>query len=86
MPTDLGSVSFKFGELPTVSWGSVWAAWSSSEYGIGRFSIGVPVSSPSAQQFHIQMELRQWRWKLTGVGLPNSVRNQFGHELAKKFP
>jgi Protein of unknown function (DUF2939) len=86
VPTDFGSVSFKFGELPTVSWGSVWAAWLSSDYGIGRFSIGVPVSSPSAQQFRIQMELRQWRWKLTGVGLPGSVRNQFGHELAKKFP
>jgi len=86
VPTDFGNVSFNVGELPSVALGSVWAAWLSSEYGIGRFSIGVPVSSLSAQQFRIQMELRQWRWKLTGVGLPDSVRNQFGHELAKKFP
>ena len=25
-------------------------------------------------------------WKLTGVGLPDSVRNQFGEDMAKKFP
>ena len=86
VPTDFGNVSFKVGELPSVALGSVWAAWLSSDYGIGRFSIGVPVSSPSAQQFRIRMELLQWRWKLTGVGLPDSLRNQFGQELAKKFP
>jgi hypothetical protein len=86
VPTDFGNVSFKVGELPSVALGSVWAAWSSSDYGFGRFSIGVPVSSPSAEQFRIRMELLQWRWKLTGVGLPDSLRNQFGQELAKKFP
>jgi hypothetical protein len=86
VPTDFGNVSFNVGELPSVALGSVWAAWLSSDYGIGRFSIGVPVSSPSAEQFRIRMELLQWRWKLTGVGLPDSLRNQFGQELAKKFP
>jgi len=74
------------GELPTLSLASVWAAWLSAEYGIGRFSIGVPVSASSAEQFRIRMELLQWRWKLTGVELPESVRNQFAKELAKKFP
>ena len=73
VPTDFGNVSFNVGELPSVALGSVWAAWLSSDYGIGRFSIGVPVSSPSAEQFRIRMELLQWRWKLTGVGLPELV-------------
>jgi hypothetical protein len=86
VPTDFGNVSFRTGELPTLSLGSVWATWLSSEYGVGRFSVGVPVSSPSAQQFRIRMELLQWRWKLTGIELPDAVQNQFGQELAKKFP
>jgi hypothetical protein len=32
------------------------------------------------------MEITQWRWKLTGVDLPEKVNDLFAQELAKKYP
>jgi len=86
VPTDMGNISFNIGKVPSLSLGSVVAAWLSAEYGIGQFSIGVPVSAQSADQFRIRMELLQWRWKVTGLDLPENLRDRVARELAKKFP
>jgi hypothetical protein len=32
------------------------------------------------------MQLLQWRWKLTGIDLPEKLRDQIAEELAKKYP
>jgi hypothetical protein len=86
VPTEIGNVSFNLGKLPALSLGSAWAGWLSAEYGLGSFSIGVPVSVAPADQFRIRMQLLQWRWKLTGIDLPEYLRTHFAQELAKKFP
>jgi Protein of unknown function (DUF2939) len=86
VPTDLGKVSFNIGQLREVSLSSAWRAWLSSDYGFGRFSVGVPVTAAPADQFRVRLQLLQWRWKLTGIELPDSVRDRFARELAKKFP
>ena len=36
--------------------------------------------------FALRMQLLQWRWKLTGIDLPDTLRNQVAWELAKKYP
>jgi hypothetical protein len=32
------------------------------------------------------MQLLQWRWKITGIDLPEKLRDQIAGELAKKSP
>jgi hypothetical protein len=39
--SELGPVSFRFGDLPSTL-NIAWSAWLSSEYGLGRFSIWLP--------------------------------------------
>lgn len=84
--TQFGPVALKTGQLPTVSLSSAWRAWLGAEYRLDRFSIAVPVSAPRAEQYRLRMQLIQWRWKLTGIDLPETLRNQLAQELAKKFP
>ena len=84
--TDFGDVSFKFGSLSVGSLASGWRAWLNSEYGFGRFSIGLPVNFTAADQFRLRMEIIQWRWKLTGLDLPERLQVQLAQELAKKYP
>ena len=83
--TELGATSFKM-ELPNFSLSTAWKAWLSSEYGLGNFSIGLPVYAEAAEQFRLRMQLLEWSWKLTGVDLPEKLRDQFARELAKKYP
>jgi hypothetical protein len=83
--TELGATSFKM-ELPNFSLSTAWNAWLSSEYGLGNFSIGVPVYAEATEQFRLRMQLLEWSWKLTGVDLPEKLRDQFARELAKKYP
>jgi Protein of unknown function (DUF2939) len=65
---------------------TAWDAWLSSKYGLGRFSIGWPVDVTATEQFRLRMQLISWRWKLTGIDLPDKLRDQFARELAKKYP
>ena len=83
--SDLGPVSFKFGDLPS-SLNTAWSAWLTSEYGVGRFSIGLPPDAPATNQFRLRMQLSEWRWKVTGIGLPEKLRDQIARELANKYP
>jgi hypothetical protein len=83
--TELGAASFKM-ELPNFSLSAAWNAWLRSEYGLGNFSIGLPVYAEAAEQFRLRMQLLEWSWKLTGIDLPETLRDQFARELAKKYP
>jgi hypothetical protein len=84
--SELGPVSFRFGNLPSSSLNLAWSAWLSSEYGLGRFSIWLPPGAAETDQFRRRMQLLQWRWKLTGIDLPEKLRDQIAEELAKKYP
>ena len=84
--TELGAIYFKTGELPNLSLSTAWKAWLSSEYGLGSFSTGLPADAAAVEQFRLRMQLLAWRWKLTGIDLPDKLRDQFAQELAKKYP
>ncbi len=84
--SELGAVSFNTGGLPNFSLKTAWNAWLSSEYRLDRFSIGWPVDATATEQFRPRMQLIAWRWKLTGIDLPDKLREQFARELAKKYP
>ena len=84
--SELGPLSFNIGEIPKFSLSTAWTAWLASEYGLGHFRIGLPADVEPAEQFRLRMQLLQWRWKLTGIDLPDRLRNQVARELAKKYP
>ena len=84
--TELGATSFNVGELPSLSFRTALSAWLNTEYWLGRFSIGLPVDAPAAEQFRLRLQLLDWRWKLTGIELPKKLSDQLAQELAKKYP
>src|SRR6516162_7388990 len=83
--SELGPVSFRFGNLPSTL-NIAWDAWLSSEYWFNRFSIWLPPGASPADQFRLRMHLLRWRWKITGIDLPEKLRDQIAGELAKKNP
>jgi hypothetical protein len=83
--SELGPVSFRFGNLPSTL-NLAWDAWLSSEYWFNRFSIWLPPGASQTDQFRLRMQLLQWRWKITGIDLPEKLSNQIAGELAKKNP
>ena len=74
----MGSVSFRLGNLPSTL-NLAWHAWLSSEYWFNRFSIWLPPGASQANQFRLRMQLLQWHWKLTGIDLPEKLRDQQGN-------
>jgi hypothetical protein len=83
--SELGPVSFRFGNLPSTL-NLAWDAWLSSEYWFNRFSIWLPPGASQTDQFRIRMQLLRWHWKITGIDLPEKLRDQIARELAKKNP
>jgi hypothetical protein len=73
-------------ELPNFSFSNAWKAWMSSYYGLGSFSIALPFDEEAVEQFRLRMQLLGWHWKLTGIDLPQRLRDQVARELAKKYP
>jgi Protein of unknown function (DUF2939) len=85
VPSELGPVSFKFGDLPSTL-NLAWDAWLGSEYWFGRFSIWLPPGASQANQFRLRMQLLQWHWKVTGIDLPEKLRDEIAGALAKRNP
>jgi hypothetical protein len=83
--SELGPVSFRFGNLPSTL-NLAWDAWLSSEYWFNRFSVWLPPDVSQTDQFRLRMQLLQWRWKVTGLDLPEKLRDQIARELARKNP
>jgi hypothetical protein len=84
--SELGATSFNIGIFPHFSLSDAWDVWLGSEYGLGRVSIGLPANAEAVEQFRLRMQLLQWRWKITGLDLPQKLRDQLARELAKKYP
>ena len=84
--SELGATSFNIGIFPHFSLSDAWDVWLGSEYGLGRVSIGLPANADAVEQFRLRMQLLQWRWKITGLDLPQNLRDQLARELAKKYP
>jgi hypothetical protein len=84
--TELGPVSFDLGDLPGLSLSSIATWWLGTEYWLDTFSIGLPVGAPTAEQYRLQLQLKQWRWKVVGIDLPERLLTPIAQELAKKYP
>jgi Protein of unknown function (DUF2939) len=63
--------------------GNVWDLFAASDYGIVRYEVTVPVSSPPDRGFRLQLRLAQWRWRLTAVRLPEPIRLLLADEIIK---
>ena len=84
--SELGATSFNIGIFPNFSLSDAWHVWLGSKYGLARVSIGLPANAEAVEQFRLRMQLLQWRWKITGLDLPQKLRDQLARELAKKYP
>ena len=62
--------------------GAAWRIFASADYGIRRFEIAIPASVTADRQFRFSFRLRQWRWRLSGIGLPESIRVLLAEALA----
>jgi Protein of unknown function (DUF2939) len=76
VPSDAVGISSK-------SLGNAWQVFVASEYGLGRFSVSLPQSLSPPRRFGLEFRLLQWRWRLTGLVLPESIQNALADELAK---
>jgi hypothetical protein len=61
----------------------IWQVFAASEYGLGRFNVSLPQALPPGQRFGLAFKLLQWRWRLTGITLPESIQNLLADELIK---
>jgi hypothetical protein len=76
VPKDAVGISSK-------SLGNAWQVFVASEYGLGRFNVSPPQSLSPPRRFGFEFRLLQWRWRLTGLRLPESIQNALADELAK---
>jgi hypothetical protein len=63
--------------------GTIWQIFGNSEYGLGRFEVAAPAALPQQQRFRLAFRLLQWRWRLVGLTLPETIQNLLGDELVK---
>ena len=63
--------------------GNAWQIFAASEYGLARFKVSLPRELSRSQRFGLEFKLLQWRWRLTGLILPESIQNVLADELIK---
>jgi hypothetical protein len=63
--------------------GTAWQVFSEARYGIRRFEIFVPPSSPYDRRFGLELRLKQWRWQLVSVTLPEHLRVRLAEAIIK---
>jgi hypothetical protein len=61
--------------------GDVWRLYIASDYGIGRFRLGLPLSATAERQYRLHLDLRNWRWRLAGLDLPRDLQERLAREL-----
>ena len=64
--------------------GNLWQLYLNSDYGIGVVRISVPAAQPRDRQFHIELSLSQWTWKLSGLDLPVALKERLAREVMKQ--
>jgi hypothetical protein len=67
--------------LSSASLGNAWEVFATAEYGIRRFEIELPPSSPRERRFLLEFRLIQWRWQLAGVQMPEHLRVRLAEAL-----
>lgn len=64
--------------------GNLWQLYLHSDYGIGTVRISLPTNQPKDRQFHIELSLSEWTWKLSGLDLPVALKERLARELARQ--
>src|SRR4029453_12712667 len=81
---DGAKISSEIAPFSGSSWRNAWQVWWNSEYGLTRFHAYLPPDKSKDQQFKVGLSLRDWQWKLTGIGLPDHLRVQLAQELVRR--
>lgn len=63
--------------------GTAWQIFAASRYGIGRFEVSAPTAAPPVTRFRLTFHLLAWRWQLTGITLPENIRNLLVDQVIK---
>ena len=66
------------------SWRNAWDVWWNSRHDIKNFYVFLPPDKTRADQYGLRLSLRDWRWKLTGIELPNSLRVRLANEIERR--
>ena len=64
--------------------GNAWQLYLNSDYGIGAVRISLPTGQPKERQFHIELSLSEWTWKLSGLDLPVALKERLARELTRQ--
>jgi hypothetical protein len=64
--------------------GNAWQIYANCEFGLGEFRVRIPVSAPRERQFRVELALRGWSWKLTGLELPQELQDHLARELIRQ--
>jgi hypothetical protein len=78
---DGAKISSEIAAFSGSSWRNAWQVWWQSET---RFHAYLPPDKPKNEQFKVRLSLREWQWKLTGIGLPEHLRVQLAQELVRR--
>lgn len=63
--------------------GNAWQVFAATEYGIGEFEIELPPSLPRDRRVVLEFRLKQWRWQLVGIRMPDELRVRLAEALIK---
>jgi len=72
------------GPLPKHAFGSLWGVFANSEYGFGNFYVSLPAQAAATERFRLRLQVLQWNWKLTAIGLPEHLRIELAKELQRR--
>ena len=64
--------------------GNPWQLYLNSDYGIGVVRIALPTGQPKDRQFHVELSLSEWTWKLSGLDLPVALKERLARELMRQ--
>ncbi len=64
--------------------GNLWQLYLNSDYGIGVVRIALPLSVPKERQFHVELSLSEWTWKLSALDLPVALKERLARELMRQ--
>lgn len=64
--------------------GNIWQLFLNSDYGIGVVRIALPFHQPKERQFHLQLSLSEWTWKLSSLDLPVALKERIAREMMRQ--
>lgn len=63
--------------------GDAWQVFLNSEHGIDQFAISFPPDRPFTERFELQWRLRNFKWRLTAIRLPEQLTDRLVERIAK---